>query len=106
MSQENEAKDGSERWSGVGTRRKERRLRKEVKGEDELRREGRSGGWVEKLEPRAIMRRSRSESSFGKVVGEDHWCVESPPSQLPPCHAMFYGSGEEHSNAEFEWLIN
>jgi hypothetical protein len=30
-----------------------------VKGEDELRREGRSGGWVEKLEPRAIMRRSR-----------------------------------------------
>ena len=39
----------------------------------------RSGGWVEKLEPRAIMR-SRSESTFGMVVGEDRWSVESPPS--------------------------
>jgi hypothetical protein len=57
--QENKAKERSERWSGVGMTRQEHELRKELKGEDELRREGRSGGWVEKLEPRAIMRRSR-----------------------------------------------
>ena len=40
------------------------------------------------------------------VVDEDRWHVESPPSQLPPCRAMFYGSGEERGNAEPEQIIN
>jgi hypothetical protein len=44
LSQANKAKEGSERWRGVETRREERVLRKEVKCEEELRQEGRSGG--------------------------------------------------------------
>jgi hypothetical protein len=56
LSQANEAQEGSESWRGVEMRRQEQGLRNKVKGEEELRREGGSGGWVETLETRATMR--------------------------------------------------